>query len=138
MRLPSRASIQVNGFPFDFAKNPGQVVELVIDLQAARAPARIAAKFIVSPSVRYFGPGTAAEQLNALVAGIVILVAVTRLAPAERLLRLCLGLIWTGAIGNLIDRFSRGTVFIAASTRTRWPALKTTLVDQQSTITSQG
>ncbi|HBL25258.1 MAG TPA: hypothetical protein DD490_00305, partial [Acidobacteria bacterium] len=31
------ASIQVNGFPFDFERKPGQVVELVIDLQTARA-----------------------------------------------------------------------------------------------------
>lgn len=31
------ATIQVNGYPFEFDRSPGKVVELLIDLQAARA-----------------------------------------------------------------------------------------------------
>lgn len=46
----------------------------------------------------------------AVVVGIGILVMLTRMDVRERFTRLCLGLIWSGAVGNLVDRIRQGFV----------------------------
>ena len=55
---------------FVLQREPVQGCHYHVDLQAARAPTRMVAKVTPAPSVRYFGPGQAAERVESLIAGV--------------------------------------------------------------------
>jgi hypothetical protein len=55
---------------FVLHREPAKGCHYYVDLQAAKPPARRVAKVAPAPSLRYFGPGAAAQRLDALIASI--------------------------------------------------------------------
>jgi hypothetical protein len=70
LEVAERLVAQFSGH-FELQRQPAKGCHYVVDMQVAKQPVRLVARVSAGPTLRYFGPGAAAEMVDKLIAGIV-------------------------------------------------------------------